>query len=153
LRFRVGPLERYVSFPALVRQTADRPIAALHARPGYFRNSLLACRHLPDLDAAVVVAFLNGPVANAWHRVCHRDARQRAFPQVKVSHLAGQPFPFTRRAESPSLHDELAARVRALRPNGPSFAHECAVLGELTLAAFDLDASTRAAVLAHATCT
>jgi hypothetical protein len=150
LRFRVAPFERYISFPALVRQTADRPIAALHTQPGYFRNSLLACRSVPDLTTAVVVAFLNGPVATAWHRACYRDAQQRTFPQVKVSHLAGQPLPFVRRSEAPRLHDELTARVHALLPGEPSFAHECAVIDELTLSAFDLDEKTRAAILAIA---
>ena len=59
------------------------------------------------------MAVLNGPVARAWHRLSFRDARQRAFPQVKVSHLRTQPFPIAERAEAPRLHDEVAAEVRA----------------------------------------
>ena len=113
-RFRIAPLERYQGFPVLIRQTADRPLAALHSEPGYFRNSLLACRAVEELDPAFVVAVLNGPVACGWHRARFRDARQHTFPQVKVAHLASQPFPFVRRDDDARLHDDVARRVRAL---------------------------------------
>lgn len=114
--FRVAPLERHAAVAVLVRQTADRPIAALHTEPCRFRNSLLACRPPAELDPAFVVAVLNGPVAAAWHRLRFADARQRRFPQVKVAHLRSQPFPLRARAEDPWLHDRLAALVRANRP-------------------------------------
>ncbi len=113
-RFRIGPLERFRAVAVLLRQTADRPIAALHTRPGYFRNSLLACRPPRDLDPAFCVAVLNAPTARAWHQKSFRDARQRTFPQVKVGHLRTQPFPITARADAPRLHDDVARRVRAL---------------------------------------
>ena len=102
--------------PVLLRQTADRPIAALHTAPGYFRNSLLACRPPAELDPAFCVAVLNAPTACAWHRKSFRDARQRTFPQVKVGHLRTQPFPIVARAGAPRLHDEVVRRVRAIGP-------------------------------------
>ncbi len=112
-RFRIGSLEHFRSFPVLLRQTADRPMAAVHEEPGHFRNSLLACRAVPDLDPHFVAAILNGPVAIAWHRSRFRDARQRSFPQVKVAHLATQPFPMSDRAQAPELHDRLASLSRS----------------------------------------
>jgi hypothetical protein len=111
-RFRVGSVEHFQAFPILLRQTANRPIAAVHTDPGYFRNSLLACRGTPDLDPYFLTAILNGPVAAAWHRSRFRDARQRSFPQVKVAHLASQPFPIAHRAEARELHDRLASLSR-----------------------------------------
>jgi hypothetical protein len=111
-RFRVGSLEHFRSFPILLRQTADRPLAAVHEEPGYFRNSLLACRAVSNLDPHFITAILNGPVAIAWHRSRFRDARQRSFPQVKVAHLATQPFPILDRAQAPELHDRLASMSR-----------------------------------------
>lgn len=108
-RFRVPSLASLQAFPVLLRQTADRPIAALHTEPTYFRNSLLAARDVEGLDPRVVVAVLNSDVLAAWHRGAHRDARQRTFPQVKVGHLAAAPFPLVHRREDPSLHDALAA--------------------------------------------
>jgi hypothetical protein len=113
-RFRIGPWERYRDVPVLVRQTADRPLAALHREPAYFRNTLLACRPPPALDPAFVVGVLNSGVAALWHRARHADARQTVFPQVKVAHLRGLPFPFAERRAAPALHDEIARRVRAL---------------------------------------
>lgn len=137
LRFRIGSLERYRSFPVLLRQTADRPIAALHTGAGYFRNSLLAARAIEGLDPAFVVAILNGPIARAWHQSRFRDARQRSFPQVKVSHLRTLPFPFAHREHSPRQHDELATRVRALNIANPSRrGFEIAEIERLTLESF-----------------
>ena len=119
-RFRVPPLERHQAFPILLRQTADRPRAALHVEPTWFRNSLLACRGIEGLDDAVLVAFLNSELAAEVHRARFRDARQRTFPQVKISHLNELPLPLLRRDDAPRLHDELARRVRSWDPRvGP----------------------------------
>ena len=138
-RFRYGPLERYRAVPVLVRQTADRPIAALHTAPTYFRNTLLACSPPPELDPAFVVAVLNSPVAAAWHRLSFRDARQRTFPQVKVAHLRSLPFPFLRRAEAPRLHDRVRDTVRALATaSGPTVEAQGRRLDRWILSAFGL---------------
>lgn len=112
-RFRFASLERYRAVPVLVRQTANRPIAALHESPCYFRNTLLGCTPPEGLDPALAVAVLNGPVARVWHQLQHRDARQRAFPQVKVAHLRSIPFPTVERG---SLQDRLAMLARAATP-------------------------------------
>lgn len=120
-RFRFGPLERYRGVLALVRQTADRPIAALHSKPTYFRNSLLAVREVPGLHPAFVVALLNSEVAALWHRSRFRDARQRSFPQVKVGHLRTQPIPISRREQDPYMHDAIVEQVSRLRPGTSDF--------------------------------
>jgi hypothetical protein len=147
-RFRIGPLEHYTAFPVLLRQTADRPLAARHKQPTYFRNSLLAAREVPGLDPGYVVAVLNGPVACAWHRARFADARQRSFPQVKVSHLAQQPFPIVHRDQDPHGHDEIARRARALEAT-PADLNGAAEreLGRLVLAAFGLDRDLEARLL------
>jgi hypothetical protein len=84
-------IERYRGVPILVRQTADRPIAARHHDPTYFRNSLLACAGVPNVPDAVVVAFLNSALYAFLHRGATQDANQKAFPQVKVRHLHALP--------------------------------------------------------------
>ncbi len=141
-RFRVKPLATYRAIPVLVRQTADRPRAALHTAPTFFRNSLLACVPPPGLDPAFVVGVLNSRVAAAWHRALHRDARQRAFPQVKVAHLRALPFPMAQRSERPRLHDAVAERVRRLAASGPRVALVQEV-EELVLEAYRLPAPLR----------
>ena len=142
LRFRRAALERYQSFPVLLRQTAARPLAALHDGPTYFRNSLLACRAVPDLDPAFVVAVLNGPAAGAWHRVTAPDARQKSFPQVKVGALATLPFPLVARGSAAADHDAIARLVRELgdAPD-PARLHE---LEERVLALYGLAQDERA---------
>jgi hypothetical protein len=138
-RFRISALEKYQSFPVLLRQTADRPLAALHKRPGYFRNSLLAARHVPGLEPEFLVALLNSPVATAWHRSMFRDARQRSFPQVKVGHLRSQPTPIEVRQDDPGLHDEVVARVRALDAGQERFSADCLEIGLIIARAFGLE--------------
>ena len=108
-RFRIPALERMQAFPVLLRQTADRPKAALHTEPTYFRNSLLATREVEGLDPRFIACVLNAQVLADWHRAAHCDARQRAFPQIKVRHLSAAPFPIAHRREDPSLHDALVA--------------------------------------------
>lgn len=138
LRFRSGPLERYAEFPVLLRQTANRPIAALHQPAAHFRNSLLAMRRVPGLDPAFCVAVLNSTVASDFHRAANRDSRQRNFPQVKVGHLAQLPFPIARREDAPELHDKIAGLVLALEPGDLEFAKKVAVLDDLVTEAFAL---------------
>ena len=134
-RFRIGPLERYARVPILLRQTADRPRAALHRDPTYFRNSLLACRPPEGLDPAFVVGVLNAATATRWHRARFIESRQRAFPQVKVGHLRTQRFPFLARREAPALHDEVARVARSLEEGAADDGH----LDRLVAEAFGLE--------------
>jgi hypothetical protein len=137
-RFRIPALEHSTGFPLLLRQTARRPLAALHTAPTYFRNSLLAVRPVNDLAPELVLALLNSPLSGAWLRLSFRDARQRSFPQMKVGALQTLPMPFERRADAAGLHDEVVARVRKLDPQGTSFPGELQALDALVARAYGL---------------
>ena len=91
--FRATTPARYRDVPIVLRQTASRPIAALHAEPGYFRNSVLACMGLPGLPHEVAVAWLNSSAVAHYHTAGVREASQLAFPQVKLKHLRDLPLP------------------------------------------------------------
>jgi hypothetical protein len=91
--FRIPPLERHCAVPILVRQTAARPIAALHSEPTWFRNSVLACHGIEGVEDDLVVAWLNSEVVAGYHQSRVRESRQQAFPQVKVRHLRDLPCP------------------------------------------------------------
>ena len=91
--FRIGPRERYKQCPIVLRQTASRPIAALHRDPTYFRNSVLACYGVTGLSDGTLVALLNSDLLAWLHIRANRDAQQRSFPQVKISHLRRLPRP------------------------------------------------------------
>jgi len=137
-RFRIAAPEHYRAFPILLRQTASRPLAALHEPRTYFRNSLLACRAVDGLDPAFIVAVLNSAPARAWHRARFSDARQRTFPQVKVGHLATQPFPIAQRDVDPIFHDEIVRRVHALDPDSSQFEGDCIAIERRVERSFDL---------------
>jgi hypothetical protein len=91
-RCRLRPARDYGRVAFVVRQTAAQPIAALHSGLP-FRNSLLAGFSHEELPPPVVVALLNSTLYRALHVARRRDARQAAFPQVKVAHLRALPRP------------------------------------------------------------
>ncbi|MEB2313039.1 MAG: N-6 DNA methylase [Sorangiineae bacterium] len=89
---RLRPRADYEQVRFVVRQTARFPIAALHGGLP-FRNTLLAGLAVDELPAELVVALLNSSLYRALHVAFRRDARQAAFPQVKVAHLRALPLP------------------------------------------------------------
>lgn len=82
----------YARVKIVVRQTAAITIAARHDGTP-FRNSLLAGFELPEFPFALVLGLLNSTLYRALHLAARRDARQGAFPQVKVAHLRALPAP------------------------------------------------------------
>ena len=119
----------------LLRQTADRPVAARHLEPTYFRNSVLACFGVPGLDDAVLLGLLNSSLLAWWHRLRHADSRQRAFPQVKIAHLRA--LPLAREAASVG---PLVRRIEALAARGAADAlsHERRRLERIVCRAYGL---------------
>jgi len=88
---RVAAASRYAQVDILLRQTADRPIAARHEPRAHFRNSALAVTSGP-FPVELFLALLNSKLFGLAHRAGQADARQRAFPQVKVGAIAALPF-------------------------------------------------------------
>ncbi|MHC4839492.1 MAG: N-6 DNA methylase [Planctomycetota bacterium] len=91
--FRTSKLELYENADILIRQTASRPIAARHDPKHLFRNSVLACYVPDEHNIDFVLGVLNSDVMARIHQALHRDGRQKAFPQMKVSHLRSLPTP------------------------------------------------------------
>lgn len=91
--FRIASRDTYFSARILIRQTAARPIAAVHIQPAYFRNSILACYGVPGTPDFYLLALLNSRALAFFHRHNTPDSRQRAFPQMKIRHLRALPFP------------------------------------------------------------
>ena len=128
-----------VSF--VVRQTAPVPVAALHKGLA-FRNSLLGGFDSDEISAALLVALLNSSLYRALHLAGQRDARQAAFPQVKIAHLRSLPCPPKRR----DLWRALERLTETLTAEGVSDErrHE---LDELTFELFAVPPDHRAEVL------
>lgn len=130
---RIGRAAIYLDARILVRQTANRPIAARHTHPAHFRNSVLACCGIPGLDDAALVGLLNSTLFAFYHRACHADSGQRAFPQVKVGHLQALPIAREAGALAP-----LVRRVESLAVRGPGDAELAAALEGLDRMVFAL---------------
>jgi N-6 DNA Methylase len=91
-RCRLRAPADYARVKIVVRQTAAITIAAAHDGTP-FRNSLLAGFELPEFPFSLTLGLLNSTLYRAWHLAGRRDARQGAFPQVKIGHLRSLPAP------------------------------------------------------------
>lgn len=91
-RCKLRPIEEYQVVDFVVRQTAKYTIAALHSGH-HFRNTLIAGFGSAAYGAEVMVGLLNSTLLRALHLASQRDARQKTFPQVKLSHLRALPAP------------------------------------------------------------
>jgi hypothetical protein len=91
-RCRLRAVAEYQRVKVVVRQTAAITIAAAHDGTP-FRNSLLAGFELPEFPSPLTLGLLNSTLYRALHLAGRRDARQGAFPQVKIGHLRSLPAP------------------------------------------------------------
>ncbi|RYZ04710.1 MAG: hypothetical protein EOO73_23070 [Myxococcales bacterium] len=127
-RCRLRAVSEYERVKIVVRQTAAITIAARHDGTP-FRNSLLAGFELPEFPFALVLGLLNSTLYRALHLASRRDARQGAFPQVKVAHLRALPAP------PPGACRE---RLAALSVEASASGLNVALRRELDAAVFDL---------------
>jgi hypothetical protein len=91
--FRISPASAYSGVDIILRQTADRPIAARHIHRCHFRNSVLALKIPDGFSVEYVLGVLNSEAACLIYRALAFESRQRAFPQVKVGRLKMVPLP------------------------------------------------------------
>lgn len=91
-RCRLRATDEYARVDFVIRQTAAITIAARHGQHA-FRNSLLAGFANEEFDTDLLVGLLNSSLYRALHVARQRDARQLAFPQVKIAHLRRLPAP------------------------------------------------------------
>jgi len=128
-RVRLRPMHAYRSVDFVVRQTATVPIAALHGGQP-FRNSLLAGFAVGDITAELAVGLLNSALYRALHLANRRDARQAAFPQVKIKHLRSLP--------NPPQCSELRSRISELARQATRQGMSATLREALDQATFDL---------------
>jgi N-6 DNA Methylase/TaqI-like C-terminal specificity domain len=91
-RCRLREVSEYSRVKLVVRQTAAITIAAAHDGTP-FRNSLLAGFESSEFPYQLLLGLLNSTLYRALHLSGRRDARQGAFPQVKIGHLRALPAP------------------------------------------------------------
>lgn len=144
---RLRPRELYAGVDFVVRQTAAFPIAARHS--GHpFRNSLLAGFGGPGLPTDLLVGLLNSTLFRALHLAGRRDARQAAFPQVKLSHLRALPTPPPSPSRCASVARLAVELTRACQVTGGLPLELVAALDVAVFDLYALDADQRAQVSA-----
>lgn len=124
---RIADEARYREAVIVLRQTASRPVAAKHEPWALFRNSVLACFGAPDHDTDYLLGILNSDAVARIHRAMFRDARQRSFPQLKISHLRALPVPGREIGE---LYGRIVQASRSAAGGGPPAAAELNLLVE-----------------------
>jgi N-6 DNA Methylase/TaqI-like C-terminal specificity domain len=135
-RCRLRAAADYRRVKLVVRQTAAITIAAAHDGTP-FRNSLLAGFELSEFPFELTLGLLNSTLYRALHLAGRRDARQGAFPQVKISHLRALPAP-------PASADR--ARISQLSRRASQAGLDAALrqaLDAAVYAAFDISAAER----------
>src|SRR5690606_10146296 len=96
----------------------------------------------PELDPVLMVGLLNSSLYRALHVARQRDARQAAFPQVKIRHLRELPRPPHGPAACERIRD-LSRRASAGGVDGTLRA----ALDDAVFDLFDIAAADRAAIL------
>lgn len=135
-RCRLRDAAEYRKVKLVVRQTAAITIAAAHDGTP-FRNSLLAGFELSEFPYELTLGLLNSTLFRALHLAGRRDARQGAFPQVKISHLRALPAP-------PATADR--SRISQLSLRASKAGLDAALrqaLDDAVYAAFDISAAER----------
>ena len=138
-RCRLRDAAEYRKVKLVVRQTAAITIAAAHDGTP-FRNSLLAGFELSDFPFELTLGLLNSTLYRALHLAGRRDARQGAFPQVKIAHLRSLPAP-------PATADR--GRISQLSRSASQAGLDAALrqaLDDAVYTAFDIDAAERAEI-------
>jgi len=138
-RCRLRAAADYARVKLVVRQTAAITIAAAHDGTP-FRNSLLAGFELEHFPFALTLGLLNSTLYRALHLAGRRDARQGAFPQVKIAHLRSLPAP-----PGPADRTRIAALSSQAHTQGLD-AELRHALDDAVYQAFDITAAERAEI-------
>jgi hypothetical protein len=91
--FRIADSDVYINTDIVIRQTASRPVAARHSLRCHFRNSVLALNAPDGYSVDYLLGILNSDAAGILYGAIAPEARQRAFPQIKVHALRRLPIP------------------------------------------------------------
>lgn len=115
--FTIRPEKKYSAARFVIRQTAAYPIVGPRQHTMYFRNSLLALYDPNDeRDVRYIVGLLNSRLLRYVYQRTVPEARQKAFPQVKVRSLRQLPIrsiDFSDPADK-ARHDRMVSLVQTM---------------------------------------
>ncbi len=128
--FRISPGPVYEDVDIILRQTANRPIAARHIHRCHFRNSVLALKVPDGFSVEYMLGILNSEAARWIYQVSSLESHQRAFPQIKIGKLRMLPIPDPTAEVKAARVREVEAIVRELESRSKPYP-ECARLVQI----------------------
>jgi hypothetical protein len=95
---RVAPPETFKQVRIVIKRDAQRPIAAKHHPPAFFRDDLIACFGAPGLGDDYLLGVFNSEYFGRLYRESFRQHRLRAGSHITVEQLRLLPVPSKRAA-------------------------------------------------------
>ena len=95
---RVAPPATFKQVKIVIKRDAQRPIAARHNPPAFFRDDLIGCFGAPDHDDDFLLGVLNSEYFGRLYRDSFRDHRLRTEGRITVEQLRVLPIPSRRAA-------------------------------------------------------
>lgn len=110
---RVAPPATFKQVRIVIKRDAQRPIAARHNPPAFFRDDLLACFGAPDHDDDYLLGVFNSEYFGRLYRDSFKEHRLRAEGKITVEQLRALPVPSRRAAGA--AYNQIIELSRALQ--------------------------------------
>lgn len=110
---KIAPAETFKRVRILIKRDAQRPIAARHIPPCYFRDDLIACFGAPDHDDDYLLGVFNSEYFARLYRDSFKQSRQRAEGRITIEQLRHLPVPSKRAAGA--MYNQIIELSRALQ--------------------------------------
>jgi hypothetical protein len=114
---RIAAPSAFKQIRILIRRDGDRPVAALHRPPAFFRDDLIGCTGADDLDDEYLVGIFNSEYYARLYRDSFKEARLRAEGRITAEQLNALPIP-TRRAAGRAYDEVVQISSRLLEVAG-----------------------------------
>ncbi|MCA8912962.1 MAG: hypothetical protein KDB82_14780 [Planctomycetes bacterium] len=110
---RVAPAATFKQARIVIKRDAQRPIAAKHNPPAFFRDDLIACFGAPDHDDDFLLGVFNSEYFGRLYRDSFKETRLRAEGRITVEQLRMLPVPSKRAAGA--AYSQIIELSRALQ--------------------------------------
>jgi hypothetical protein len=110
---KVAPAATFKQVKIVIKRDGQRPIAARHNPPAYFRDDLIACFGAPDHDDDYLLGVFNSEYFGRLYRDSFAQHRLRADGKITVEQLRHLPVPSRRAAGA--AYDQIIKLSRELQ--------------------------------------
>ena len=110
---KIAPPATFKQIKIVIKRDAQRPIAAKHNPPAFFRDDLIGCFGAPDFDDDYLLGVFNSEYFGRLYRDSFRETRLRAEERITVEQLRHLPIPSRRAAGA--AYNEIVQLSRELQ--------------------------------------